>query len=68
MKITDKEYDNLCFNENLIKEIEKLPNTTKTIIENSKNINNDHKDWNNDNKLNFLKFQKLIYFLIINKN
>ena len=54
LKITDKEYDNLFFNENLIKEIEKLPNTTKTVIENSKNINNDHKDWNNDNKLNFL--------------
>ena len=45
----DKNFDNLFFKEQLIKEGEKLPNKTKILIENGKKINN---EWNDKNKLN----------------
>ena len=49
----DKQFNNLYFNEDLIKDCEKLPNKIKTSLENGKKT---IKDWNENekNKLNFL--------------
>ena len=46
----DKKFDNIFFNEHIIKEAEKLPNKIKESLEKGKLIN---KEWNN-NKLNSL--------------
>ena len=45
----DKEYDNVYFKEDFIKESEKLPNKIKISLEEGKLIDN---DWNDNNKLN----------------
>ena len=44
----DKKFDEIYFNENIIKESEKLPNKIKASIEKGKNLT---KEWDNDNNL-----------------
>ena len=47
----DNEYNNLYFEENILKESEKLPNKISISIKKGKLIN---KEWNEENKLNEL--------------
>ena len=47
----DKKYDNIYFNEQLIKDSDKLENKIKLSLEKGKMID---KEWNNQNKLNIL--------------
>ena len=44
----DRQFDEIYFNENIIKESEKLPNKIKSSIEKGKNLS---KEWDNDNNL-----------------
>ena len=47
----DKKYGDTYFNENIIKDSEKLPDKIKTSLENGKKMN---EKWNEENKLNLL--------------
>jgi len=47
----DKKYGDTYFNENIIKDCEKLPNKIKISLENGKKMN---EKWNEENKLNLL--------------
>ena len=47
----DKQFDDLFFNEEFIRESEKLPNKVKLSLDKGKKINN---EWNDENKLNIL--------------
>ena len=47
----DKKYDEIYFKEDLIKEIEKLPNKIKIYLEKGKTMNN---EWNDENKLSLI--------------
>ena len=51
LKEIDNEFDNKLFNEDIIKNIEQLPNKIKISLEKGKLINN---KWNEDNKLNII--------------
>ena len=47
----DKQFDNIYFKEEIIKECEKLPNKINEMLDKGKIVDN---DWNNENKLNSL--------------